>query len=74
MPVLDESKDSITGGCLCGAVRYTIDFPVGSSWPPDVRYLVHYYSLPVTVAVLLFALPSDHLRPSCSLSPPQVCV
>ncbi|KAI9872940.1 MAG: hypothetical protein M1830_001039 [Pleopsidium flavum] len=25
----------ITGGCLCGQVRYTIHFPAGSKWPPD---------------------------------------
>ncbi|KAI9849307.1 MAG: hypothetical protein M1837_004767 [Sclerophora amabilis] len=27
----------ISGGCLCGAVRYRINFPVGSRWPPDCR-------------------------------------
>ncbi|KAL9020420.1 MAG: hypothetical protein Q9185_002295 [Variospora sp. 1 TL-2023] len=35
MAILQEAKDSITGGCLCGAVRYTLDFPKGSSWPPQ---------------------------------------
>ncbi|KAJ9662387.1 hypothetical protein H2201_006095 [Coniosporium apollinis] len=25
---------SITGGCLCGAIRYTISFPPSSPWPP----------------------------------------
>lgn len=35
MPILSEDRDSITGGCLCEAVRYTIDFPKGSIWPPS---------------------------------------
>ncbi|KAL8721263.1 MAG: hypothetical protein Q9225_002005 [Loekoesia sp. 1 TL-2023] len=35
MAALREAKDSITGGCLCEAVRYTIDFPAGSTWPPQ---------------------------------------
>lgn len=27
---------SITGGCLCGAIRYTISFPASSPWPPPM--------------------------------------
>ncbi|KAI4093194.1 MAG: hypothetical protein LQ344_003021 [Seirophora lacunosa] len=35
MAILQEARDSVTGGCLCGAVRYTVDFPKGSNWPPQ---------------------------------------
>jgi len=27
---------SVTGGCLCGAVRYTLSFGEEGSWPPGV--------------------------------------
>ncbi|KAF2241016.1 hypothetical protein BU26DRAFT_525550 [Trematosphaeria pertusa] len=26
--------DSISGGCLCGAIRFTVNFPNESDWPP----------------------------------------
>ena len=29
--------DTVSGGCLCGAVRYEIDFSGPSGWPPRVR-------------------------------------
>ncbi|KAL8738392.1 MAG: hypothetical protein Q9181_000814 [Wetmoreana brouardii] len=35
MAILDKAKPTVTGGCLCGAVRYSIDFPAGSTWPPE---------------------------------------
>lgn len=28
--------EKITGGCLCGSVRYDMTFPEGTSWPADV--------------------------------------
>ncbi|KAH7371686.1 Mss4-like protein [Pyrenochaeta sp. MPI-SDFR-AT-0127] len=31
-----ERPSKIAGGCLCGSLRYTIDFPEVSSWPPEV--------------------------------------
>lgn len=37
MPPLTEAYPTITGGCLCGSVRYAIEFPAGIQWPPDVR-------------------------------------
>lgn len=37
MPTLTEANPTITGGCLCGSVRYAIEYPAGSQWPPDVR-------------------------------------
>lgn len=27
--------ESITGGCLCGSIRYTIHFPADAEWPPS---------------------------------------
>ncbi|KAL8656857.1 MAG: hypothetical protein Q9226_002506 [Calogaya cf. arnoldii] len=35
MVILDKAKESLTGGCLCGAVQYILHFPEGSTWPPD---------------------------------------
>ncbi|KAI9042840.1 GFA family protein [Aspergillus affinis] len=29
-----DHPSHISGGCLCGAIRYTIDFSDESSWPP----------------------------------------
>lgn len=28
----------ITGGCLCGAIRYTVNFNQEYPWPPIVSY------------------------------------
>lgn len=28
--------EQITGGCLCGSIRYAITFPEDASWPADV--------------------------------------
>lgn len=33
---MPDRPDQIAGGCLCGAIRYTIDFPDAESWPPGV--------------------------------------
>jgi hypothetical protein len=32
---------SITGGCLCGGIRYTIKFTEASPWPPFVSPQSH---------------------------------
>lgn len=32
-----NAPPNITGGCLCNQTRYTISFPHGSTWPPEVR-------------------------------------
>lgn len=40
MAILKADKVTITGGCLCEAVRYNIEFPAGSLWPPQVRHSV----------------------------------
>ena len=29
------AHEPITGGCLCGQVRYTISFPTEDTWPPN---------------------------------------
>ncbi|KAF2179378.1 hypothetical protein K469DRAFT_674200 [Zopfia rhizophila CBS 207.26] len=38
-PSKSESKSnrpaSITGGCLCGSIRYTINFSQDTKWPPE---------------------------------------
>ena len=34
-----EKPSHITGGCLCGAVRYQMVFPKESDWPPGVCLL-----------------------------------
>lgn len=38
----------LTGGCLCGTLRYTITFPPGSAYPPFVAHPRSY--LPTTPA------------------------
>lgn len=36
---------SVTGGCLCGGVRYTITFPENAEWPPQgVQYPRSYWN------------------------------
>ncbi|KAH8424754.1 GFA family protein [Aspergillus melleus] len=30
-----DSPSQISGGCLCGAIRYVIDFSGESTWPPE---------------------------------------
>lgn len=52
MPTLTEAYPSVTGGCLCGEVRYAIERPAGSEWPPDVR-----------IPALCFSI----LSPSCRI-------
>jgi len=34
-----EKPSHISGGCLCGAVRYQMVFPKESDWPPGVCLL-----------------------------------
>ena len=34
--------EKISGGCLCGSIRYDIKFPEGTSWPADVRVTRRY--------------------------------
>ncbi len=33
---MPDHPKQISGGCLCGAVRYSIAFPDAASWPPGV--------------------------------------
>jgi len=35
MATKSPAHEPITGGCLCGQVRYTINFPSADSWPPS---------------------------------------
>ena len=35
MATQSPAHEPITGGCLCGQVRYTISFPTADSWPPS---------------------------------------
>lgn len=33
---VDDGRSPLGGGCLCGSVRYTIDFPENHQYPPVV--------------------------------------
>jgi hypothetical protein len=33
--VIMSRPESIAGGCLCGAIRFTISFPNDADWPPQ---------------------------------------
>jgi hypothetical protein len=30
-----KSPVTVTGGCNCGSIRYTITFPTDTQWPPE---------------------------------------
>ena len=53
MATSKQAKESIAGGCLCGKVRYTVDFPAECPWPPDV-------SIPVSSRILSCNEEDDH--------------
>lgn len=36
---MSDRPEKVTGGCLCGSIRYDITFPEDASWPADVRTL-----------------------------------
>lgn len=44
-----ERPSTLTGGYLCGAVRYTIDIESDSKWPPLVRTLGSSHAAPSNV-------------------------
>jgi hypothetical protein len=55
-----QRPESISGGCLCGAIRFTITFPDESDWPP------------LTVRTLLVdggSLADDVFRTVCAIAP-----
>ena len=37
-------KPDVTGGCLCGAVLYKIEFPTDIPFPPDVSSMNFFLS------------------------------
>lgn len=37
-----EKPESITGGCLCGSIRYKVVFPKDHDFLKSVRFLYNY--------------------------------
>lgn len=46
MASLTFRPEKLTGGCLCGAIRYTIDITPETEWPPvNVSVLIQLHVL-----------------------------
>ncbi|GME57473.1 uncharacterized protein LTHEOB_4748 [Neofusicoccum parvum] len=63
----ESRPESITGGCLCGSVRYTIHFPPDAEWPPSHNATCQCTQCRKATGALvpqLLELPARHLRPS----------
>ena len=61
----DVVHENITGGCLCGKVRYNTKFPTADSWPPQVS---------LRLSDTTFLLDNDenfHLRSPIPVSVPN---
>ncbi|KAE8389120.1 hypothetical protein ETB97_002970 [Aspergillus alliaceus] len=58
----------ITGGCLCGAIRYTVHFPRGSTWPPMSAscQCTSCRKWSSSLFPQALALPSEHVTPDLS--------
>ncbi|KAH7043172.1 Mss4-like protein [Macrophomina phaseolina] len=58
--------DSVTGGCLCGAIRYTIHFPADAEWPPSHNATCQCTQCRKTTGSLLpqlLEIPLSHVTP-----------
>ena len=54
-----DVHENITGGCLCGKIRYEISFPAAASWPPEVspQFICLRMYLPRILRKFAFAVP-----------------
>ncbi|KAF4546096.1 uncharacterized protein LTHEOB_4748 [Lasiodiplodia theobromae] len=66
--------DSISGGCLCGAIRYTIQFPAGAEWPPSHNATCQCTQCRKTTGSLLphlLELPATDITPDLTTESPS---